>query len=57
MTTSRDLLESNTILVHAGFNAVGQAAIAIALAAKLIVYVTVENNEQAEFLRNKYPSV
>lgn len=55
--TSSDRLESNTILVHAGFNAVGQAAIAIALAAKLIVYVTVENNEQAEFLRNKYPSV
>jgi len=43
--------------VHAGFNAVGQAAIAVSLAAGDTVYTTVENDEQAMLLRKKFPSV
>lgn len=57
MITPKDKLKTNTILVHAGFNPVGQAAIAIALAAGKTVYVTVENDEQAKLLINKFPSV
>jgi NADPH:quinone reductase-like Zn-dependent oxidoreductase len=47
----------NTVLVHAGFNTVGQAAIAIALAAGNTVYATVENVEQSKLLMKRFPSV
>lgn len=57
MTTSKDYVLENTVLVHAGFNAVGQAAISIALALGNTVYASVENEEQSKFLKNKFPSV
>jgi len=46
-----------TILVNAGFNAIGQAAIAVALSLGYSVYVTVENKEQCTLLMNKFTSV
>lgn len=46
-----------TILVNAGFNAVGQAAIAVALAEGYVVYTTVENEEQSKLLRKRFSLV
>lgn len=46
-----------TVLVHAGLNAIGQAAIAIALHNGYDVYTTVENDEQAGLLRSRFPTV
>jgi len=46
-----------TILVNAGFNAIGQAAIAVALSLGYCVFVTVENKEQCTLLKNKFASV
>lgn len=43
--------------MHAGFNTVGQAAIAIALALGYTVYATVENEEQSKLLMKKFPLV
>lgn len=57
LTSLNDRYEENSVLVHAGINAVGQAAIAIALAAGNPVYATVENEEQAKLLRKRFPSV
>lgn len=57
LTTTNDIFSENTILVHAGFNAIGQAAIAIALAADYIVYTTVKNEEQFKLLRKRFPLV
>lgn len=57
LTTTYENFCENTILVHAGFNAVGQAAISIALATDYIVYTTVENEEQSKLLRKRFPLV
>lgn len=57
LSTSEDKYMENTVLVHAGFNTVGQAAIAIALAVGNTVYATVENEEQAQLLMKRFPSV
>jgi len=46
-----------TILVNAGFSAIGQAAIAVAISLGYSVYITVENKEQCTVLKNKFPSV
>lgn len=46
-----------SILVNGGYNAVGQAVISIALADKITVYTTVENEEQAKLLKKRFPSV
>lgn len=55
--TPDEIFTVKTILIHAGFNAVGQAAIAIALAEGFIVYVTVENKEQSRLLKKRFPLV
>lgn len=52
-----DNKNENTILINAGFNAVGQAAIAVAISLGYSVYITVENKEQRTLLKNKFPSV
>lgn len=57
LKSSKDNIFENTILVNAGFNAVGQAAIAVALSLGYSVYVTVENKEQCTLLMNKFTSV
>jgi len=57
LSTPNKSPSQNTILVHAGLNAVGQATIAIALAAGDVVYTTVESEEQAALLRKRFPSV
>lgn len=43
--------------MHAGFNAVGQAVIAVASAMGYTVYASVENEEQSRLLRKRFPSV
>lgn len=50
-------LNETSILVHAAFNTVGQAAIAIFLSQGGTVYATVENEEQSRSLRKRFPSV
>lgn len=57
LKSSKDNIFENTILVNAGFNAVGQAAIAVALSLGYSVYVTVENKEQGTLLMNKFTSL
>lgn len=57
LKSSKDNIFEKTILVNAGFNAVGQAAIAVALSLGYSVYVTVENKEQCTLLMNKFTSV
>jgi len=52
-----DNIFEKTILVNAGFNAVGQAAIAVAISLGYSVYITVENKEHSTLLKNKFPSV
>lgn len=52
-----DNIFEKTILVNDGFNAVGQAAIAVAISLGYSVYITVENKEQCTLLKNKFPSV
>jgi len=54
---STDNIFEKTILVNAGFNAIGQAAIAVAISLGYTVYITVENKEQCTLLKNKFPSV
>lgn len=52
-----DEIFEKTMLVNAGFHAVGQAAIAVAISLGYSVYTTVENKEQCTLLKNKFPSV
>ncbi|VVC29213.1 Acyl transferase/acyl hydrolase/lysophospholipase,Ketoacyl-synthetase, C- [Cinara cedri] len=57
LTTTNDKLTLSTILIHAGFNAFGQAAIAIGLQEGYDIYTTVENADQARLLRKRFPSL
>lgn len=57
LKSSKDNIFEKTILINAGFNAVGQAAIAVAFSLGYSVYVTVENKEQCTLLMNKFTSV
>lgn len=52
-----DEIFEKTMLVNAGFHAVGQAAIAVAISLGYSVYTTVENKEQCTLLKNKFPSL
>lgn len=57
LITPEEKCIDKTILVHAGLNAVGQAAITIALAKGYTVYASVENEKQQMLLKKKFPSV
>jgi len=54
---SNEYIFEKTILVNAGFTAVGQAAITVAISLGYSIYITVENKEQCTLLKNKFPSV
>uniref|UniRef100_A0A2S2P8N0 Fatty acid synthase n=1 Tax=Schizaphis graminum TaxID=13262 RepID=A0A2S2P8N0_SCHGA len=57
LKSSSDNIFDKTILVNAGFNAIGQATIAVALSLGYCVFVTVENKEQSALLKNKFASL
>ena len=49
------LRRGDSVLIHAGSGAVGQAAIAIALSYDCEVFVTVSSNEKRDFLKSIFP--
>lgn len=52
-----DLTSQDTVLIHSGSGAVGQAAIGIALHMGCTVYTTVGTHEKREFLKKKFPKL
>jgi len=49
------LKQGETVLIHAGSGAVGQACIAIALSYKCKVFITVSSDEKREYLKALFP--
>ncbi|CAF0706992.1 unnamed protein product [Brachionus calyciflorus] len=48
------LKQGQTVLIHAGSGAVGQAAISIALSFNCKVFITVSSNEKKEYLKSRF---
>ena len=48
------LREGESVLIHAGSGAVGQAAIAIAISLKCLVFTTVSSAEKRQFLKSRF---
>ncbi|KAJ9584285.1 hypothetical protein L9F63_021354, partial [Diploptera punctata] len=46
-----------SVLIHAGWTSIGQAAITLALSFGCTVYTTVSNQDQAKFIRQKFPQM
>ncbi|KAJ9584290.1 hypothetical protein L9F63_021359, partial [Diploptera punctata] len=52
-----ELKRGESVLVHAGWNIIGQAAITLALDYDCTVYTTVMNNEQMTFITQRFPQI
>ena len=49
--------QGESVLIHAGWSSIGQAAITLALHFNCTVFTTVANEEQKNFLKQKFPQV
>ena len=57
LVLTANVASGESVLVQAGWTSVGQAAIALALSFECTVFTTVSNNEQAMFIKQKFPQV
>ncbi|XP_055685284.1 fatty acid synthase-like [Lutzomyia longipalpis] len=52
-----NMKKGETILIHAGSESIGQAAISVALSAGLTVFTTAESEDKKKFLRTVFPQL
>ena len=57
MVLTANAIPGESVLVHAGWTSLGQAVITLALNFGCTVYTTVSNNDQKNFIKEKFPKV